>query len=69
LQVAFDIERSQSLEIQLMSINGQVIQKDIMNAFSGHYTQSFDLSDLAKGVYILSIISDKGKVDKKVVLK
>ncbi|RLD73201.1 MAG: hypothetical protein DRI87_04565 [Bacteroidetes bacterium] len=69
LQVAFDIEKSQSLEIQLMSINGQVIQKDIVNAFSGHYSKSFDLSDLAKGVYILSIISDNGKVDKKVVLK
>ena len=69
MQVAFDIEKSQSLEIQLMSINGQVIQKDIVNAFSGHYSKSFDLSDLAKGVYILSIISDNGKVDKKVVLK
>ncbi len=69
LHVAFDIERSQNLEVKLINMNGQVVREDALNAFSGHYTRSFDLNNLAKGVYILSIVSDKGKADKKVVLK
>ena len=69
LNISFDIEKTENLEVQLINISGQIIQKDIINGFSGHYKNNFDLSNQAKGVYILSIISDKGKVDKKVVLK
>jgi hypothetical protein len=50
-------------------MSGQVIMKDVVNGFNGHYQNSFDLSNLSKGVYVLSIVSDKGKVEKKVVLK
>jgi len=69
LNISFDVEKTENLEVQLINIGGQIIQRDIINGFSGHYKNNFDLSNQAKGVYILSIISDKGKVDKKVVLK
>jgi len=69
LNVSFDIEKSETLEIQLLNMNGQVLQNEIHNGFTGRYQQSFDLNNYPKGIYILSIISDKGKVDKKVVLK
>lgn len=69
LNVAFDIEKAEQLEIQLYNMSGQVIMKDVVNGFNGHYQNSFDLSNLSKGVYVLSIVSDKGKVEKKVVLK
>jgi hypothetical protein len=69
LNVSFDIEKSEVLEVQLLNLNGQKIQSEIRKSFTGRYQQSFDMTNYPKGVYILSIISDKGKVDKKVVLK
>lgn len=69
LNVSFDIDKTNNLEVQLLNMNGQIVQQDIVNGFSGRYQNKFKLYNLPKGVYILSIISDKGKVDKKVVLK
>lgn len=46
-----------SISIQLLNANGQVVYKN-----SGAYQNgSVDISKLAKGVYVLSIISDDGK--------
>ncbi len=69
LNVRFDIENTAKLEVQLLSISGQVVLQEVVEGFSGHYDNSFDLSDQSKGVYLLSIVSDKGKIDKKIVLK
>jgi len=40
-----------------------------MNANSGQYNYNIDISDQAKGIYLLSIISDNEKIDRKIVLK
>jgi hypothetical protein len=69
LNVSFDIEKSEKLEVQLTNMNGQILQTETRDGFSGRYQNNFNLNNYPKGVYLLSIISDKGKVDKKVVLK
>lgn len=69
LNVKFDMEASGVIDVKLMSINGQIVKQDVLEGFSGSYSNSFDLSDQAKGVYLLSITSEKGKIDKKIVLK
>ncbi len=69
LNVSFDIENARNLEINLMNMNGQVVRHDAVEMFDGHYQKAFDLSNEAKGIYLLSIVSDKGKTNKKVVLR
>ena len=69
LNVKFDAEKEGDVQVKLVSINGQVIFNEIMSASSGQYNNSFDISDQAKGIYLLSIISEKEKIDRKIVLK
>ena len=69
LNIRFDIEKSNTLTVRLVNMNGQIVREEKAQGFSGEYKSSFDLSNEAKGVYVLSIISDKGKVDKKVIVK
>ncbi len=69
LNVKFDAEKQGNIEVKLVSINGQVIFNEMMTTTSGQYNTSFDISDNAKGIYLLSITSDNEKIDRKIVLK
>jgi hypothetical protein len=69
LNVNFDIEDAGTLEIKLINLNGQIIKNETINNFDGQFNRSFDLSNQAKGIYMLSIMSKKGKIDKKIVLR
>lgn len=69
LNIKFDAEKQGKIQVKLISVNGQVIFNEEMNAVSGQYNNSFDISDQAKGIYLLSIISDNEKIDRKIVLK
>jgi len=69
LNVNFVVEKQGDIQVKLVNINGQVILNETMTNQNGQYSNSFDISDQAKGVYLLSIISEKEKIDRKIVLK
>ena len=69
LNVKFDTEKQGNIQVKLFSVSGQVILDEEMNAASGQYNYNLDISNQAKGIYLLSIISDNEKIDRKVVLK
>ncbi len=69
LNVKFDAEKQGDMQVKLVSINGQTIFNELVTSNAGHYNTTFDISNEAKGVYLLSIISDKEKIDRKIVLK
>ena len=69
LNINFDVEKAGRLEVRLVNLNGQLIREEIINNFNGQFNHSFDLNSEARGVYILSILSEKGKIDKKIVLR
>ncbi len=69
ITVSFDVENDGVFEVKLLNMNGQLIRDDKAEGYTGHYQKTFDLSSEPKGVYLLSIISNKGKTDKKVVLR
>ncbi len=69
LNVNFNAEKQGDMQVKLISINGQVIFDQNITNNSGQYNYSFDISNQAKGIYLLSIISDNEKIDRKIVLK
>lgn len=69
LNVNFNAEKQGDIQVKLVNISGQVIFNEVMTTANGQYNNSFDISDQAKGVYLLSIISEKEKIDRKIVLK
>lgn len=69
LKLSFGAEKVGNLQIRLTNLSGQVVINEQLGSFNGNYTNTFDLSDQSKGVYLLSIISEKGKTDRKIVLQ
>ena len=48
---------------------GEEIYVEGLTQFIGQYTKQVDLSNHAKGVYFLRIISDRGGINKKLTLQ
>ncbi len=69
LNIKFDAEKQGDIKVKLISVNGQVIFNKEISGVSGQYNYSFDISNQAKGIYLLSIVSDNEKIDRKIVLK
>ncbi|RLD41630.1 MAG: hypothetical protein DRI89_09350 [Bacteroidetes bacterium] len=69
LNIQFDFEQLQHPDIRLLSIDGKLIFSETLSGTSGSYKNTFDISDQPKGIYILSIIADNKKVNRKVVIK
>jgi len=69
LNVNFNVENAGNLDVKLINLNGQIIMQQTINNFDGEFNQSFDLSKQPKGIYLLSINSEKGIVSRKVVLQ
>lgn len=69
LNIKFDAEKQGNVRVKLISVSGQVVFNEEMNPVSGQYNNSFDIGDRAKGIYLLSIISDNEKIDRKIVLR
>lgn len=69
LNIDFNAEKQGNMRVKLTSITGQVVFDEIISANNGQYTNTFDISNEAKGIYLLSIISENDKIDRKVVLR
>ncbi len=69
LNIQFDFEQLKNPEIRLLSIDGKLIFSETLNKTTGSYKNTFDLNAQPKGIYILSVIGENRKIDKKVVLK
>ena len=69
LNIQFDLDQLKNPEIRLLSMDGKMIFKETVNETKGSYKNTFDLSRQPKGIYILSVVADNRKIDRKVVLK
>ncbi len=69
VNINFDIEKANDVKVIVSNLNGQIVYSETINRLNGVYNNSIDLSNEAKGVYMLSIVSSKGKTDKKIVLQ
>ncbi len=67
--INFDVEKANDVKVIVSNLNGQIVYQENINSLNGVYNNSIDLSQQAKGVYMLSIVSSKGKTDKKIVLQ
>ena len=63
-----NLERSQSVNLELFNENGQNIYSEKMN-YSANSTNTLNLSSFAKGVYYLKIISDNNIFNKKIIIQ
>jgi len=69
LNVNFHLENSLSIEMRLVSVTGEAIYTDKLTNVSGTISHKIDISNFAKGIYILNLTSGEGTVNKKVIIK
>jgi len=69
LHISFSSKENTMLNIRLLNITGQPVYSSDLSSFSGGYDQDLDLKAFPTGVYFLEIITFKGTVNKKVVIR
>lgn len=69
LNIKFNIDKTQSLYVKIFSIAGKTVYSENINNFKGNYNKSIDVHNYSKGIYILSLTSDKETFNKKVVIE
>jgi len=67
--ISFTSEQIQNLKVRVLNLIGEEIISDDLQQFIGEYTKQINLSDNAKGIYFFEIETDKGIVNKKLILQ
>ncbi|MBH70583.1 MAG: hypothetical protein CMP69_05055, partial [Flavobacteriales bacterium] len=67
--VTFTSEDVQDLEVRVINIIGEEIIKEDLQQFVGEYVKVIDLNNYDKGVYLLEITTNKGIINKKLILQ
>ncbi|NOX86644.1 MAG: T9SS type A sorting domain-containing protein [Chlorobi bacterium] len=55
--------------LQVVSMNGQIIYNEKLATRARNVNKTIDLTNESKGVYLISLITSKDKIDRKIVLK
>ncbi len=69
LQVHFTVDTPRDIRVQLMNITGQTVQEFQLNSFMGPYSNTMDVSQLSKGIYMLKLTHELGTYTHKVVVQ
>jgi hypothetical protein len=67
--VSFTSDTKQDLKVRILNVIGEELIYENLQQFIGEYTKQIDLSNNAKGIYFLEIETDKGIVNKKLILQ
>ena len=67
--VTFVSEEVQNLEISIINVVGEVVYTADLDQFVGQFTKEVSLATYPKGVYFLEITTDKGVINKKLILQ
>lgn len=67
--LSFNSPQAQNLDIRLQNTLGQTVYAQPLSHFAGNYTQPISAGDLSKGIYILTIASEKGLYCTKVIVQ
>ena len=67
--ITFQAEEIQDMKVRILNLIGGEILSEDLQQFIGQYTKEIDLSNNAKGIYFLNIETDKGVINKKLILQ
>ena len=67
--VSFVSDEVQNLGISIINVVGEAIYTADLDQFVGQFTKEVSLATYPKGVYFLEITTDKGVINKKLVLQ
>lgn len=69
LNISFISTQSKQVAISLVNMTGIAVYSEIINSRQSAFIESIDISNLAKGVYILRLHSDEKELVRKIVIE
>jgi len=67
--IEMEITKTQDMEIKLLNVIGQVIYEEKLSKYSGAYQKTIDVGKQAAGIYTLQLITEKGTMNKKIIVE
>ena len=67
--IAFTSESIQDLRVRVLNVIGKELIVEDLQQFVGEYTKQINLNHNAKGIYLLEIETNKGIINKKLILQ
>ena len=68
-EVGFEAGSSRNFTVRISDPSGKALLQETFERFSGEFRRSYDLSKIAKGVYVLEIISSERTISRKLVVQ
>jgi hypothetical protein len=70
LTVAYGVQNQTKARIEIFDMNGRIVlTSDQGLVVPGSYSTTLNISSLAAGSYVCSIVSDNGRLTKKLLIK
>jgi hypothetical protein len=67
--ISFTSEEMQDLRVRVLSLVGEEITVEDLQQFVGEYIKKVNLNNFSKGLYFLEIETNKGIINKKLILQ
>jgi hypothetical protein len=68
-RVSFNTDETQNVRLVLTSAIGQVVSDRTINNFSGQFNEELNVTDLSKGVYVLTIETPRGRTNNRIIVQ
>ena len=69
LILALPVNEVQDFRLRVVNLLGEEIIKEDMQQFVGEYVKTINLNQYKKGVYLLEIQTQDGKINNKLILQ
>ncbi|MEL6988726.1 MAG: T9SS type A sorting domain-containing protein, partial [Bacteroidota bacterium] len=67
IQISFEVKTSADARLSIVDINGKEVMNQTLRLNQGTYNESFDLSNLANGLYMMNIVYDGEVLSKRII--
>jgi subtilisin family serine protease len=68
LTISMDLSNNQDVTVQILNVNGQLVQEELYHDLNGEQTLNINTSQIqVRGTYIVRLISDNGIVIRRIV--
>lgn len=68
LNVTFNVNTDMNVQLMIMDIQGRTVHQELVNAYNGAQQLQINTSELEVGTYLITLLSDSGRLTKRFVV-
>jgi hypothetical protein len=69
MHISFMVKDADNATLEIFDLTGQLIFSQAVNSLNGAFSKDIDISDFARGIYNLRVITSKESINKKIVVE